>query len=187
MNSLTHSQSQTGAPAVSVSRSLSLQWPLLRSVPRSAVWSWHRTGLGHQCGQRGPSQPRVSGSSPFPLFVCSVFRNSQFHSHLQPPPLLSGCVTVQFFFTLPRQSIYLWLASFSRAAPGVEWRAVGGRARELSTWRSGPSHVGMTPSMCAHTLHTCRHKGCWLDGLKQCEVMLTDFKLKQWPLFDHSW
>lgn len=91
------------------------------------------TGWASDIGA-GRGEPANSRFIPLSSSCSLLCGNSQFYSHSStPPPLYTSCVTVRGFFSLPRQSIYLWLPSSSRAAPGVKWRAVGGRARELAT------------------------------------------------------
>lgn len=83
-------------------------------------------------GRREPANSRSISRSPFLFFVfCSVTLSVLLS--LVNPLLFTLVVSLCRAFFLPRQSIYLWLASSSRAAPGVKWRAVGGRARELAT------------------------------------------------------
>lgn len=140
------------------------------------------TGRASDIGaaQGGASKQQVYFPFPFPLFFvfCSVTLSVLLS--LINTLLFTLVVSLCRAFFLPRQSIYLWLASSSRAAPGVKWRAVGGRARELATWRSGPSHVGMTPSTCCARTRT--QTRCWCS-----QVILTDFKIMQLALFDNFW
>lgn len=129
------------APAVCVSPSFPLQRQFLCALPRSTVFSWHRArasdiGAGRMSGQQ------TADLFPVPPLLYFVFCSVTLPlllSRINPPSsftLVSLCAA----FFLPRQSIYLWLASSSRAAPGVKWRTVGGRARELGhlTARSLP-------------------------------------------------
>lgn len=90
------------------------------------------TGWASDIGA-GRGEPANSRFIPLSSSCCLLFGNSQFYSHSSTPHLFTLVVSLCGAFFLPRQSIYLWLASSSRAAPGVKWRAVGGRARELAT------------------------------------------------------
>ncbi|KAK5848503.1 hypothetical protein PBY51_006111 [Eleginops maclovinus] len=112
-----------------VSGSSSLLWPLLCALPRS-LFSWHRVGLGHRCGQKRSSQRRVSGYFLLPpLFICPLFRNSlSFTLTHQLPPLYSSCVTVQF------PSVYLPLAGIILTRCSRCGVASGGRASGLESW-----------------------------------------------------
>lgn len=105
------------------------------------------TGLGHRCRQNEwAANSRSISRSPFALF-CLLFRHSPTftlaHQTHTPLPSSFTLVSLCAAFFLPRQSIYLCLASSSRAAPGVKWRTVGGRARELG-------HLTARPLPCWH-------------------------------------
>lgn len=136
------------------------QWPSLCALLRSSVFSWHRAGLGHQCRNEPGSSgsPAISRTSLLVPFVPLTL--SQFSLSLISRLLFTRVVSLcRFLPPLPRQSIYLWLASSSRADPGVEWRAVGGRAG----LRAGHLTVRSLPCwhdpQCAHA-RTHTHTRC---------------------------
>lgn len=135
INSLSHTEELQRCPSP---RSFPLQRPLLCALPRSVCSAGTARASDIGAGSRESSQQRVSGYFLFPSALSESF----------VPLTLSFTLVVSLcrFPLFPLQPVYLWLASSWRAAPGVERRSVGGRAApELATWRSGPSHVGMTP------------------------------------------
>lgn len=103
-------------------------------------------------GRQEPVSRRIPAFSRFPLlWICSVTLSVFPHSS-NASSLLYLCHCAGFS-SLANPSISGWHQphALHPVWSGARW--AGKRARELSTWQSGPSHVGKTPSMHTHT-HT---------------------------------